>query len=288
MYEAVSQEDDMTQMKQAVTGFVETNGTKLYYEMIGEGHPLVLIHGGYMDRRMWDDQFAVFAQHYRVIRYDVRGFGKTDLPPVPYTDRQDLFNLLAFLGVDKTYIVALSLGGEIAIDFTLDYPDRVEALALVGASVSGVPVMELITQEQLQQHIKLWTPFEEAKAKRDLAGMVEGVMNHPTLVPSANYASARQKVRENLSEYSFDWVLEPGQKQATVPAAWGRLGDIHAPTLVIVGGDDDKLLHTIADRLEQDIPNVKRVTIPQTHHMPNMEKPREFNRIVLEFLGKLS
>ena len=72
MYEAVSREDDMTQMKQAVTGFVETNGTKLYYEMMGEGHPLVLIHGGYMDRRMWDDQFAVFAQHYRVIRYDVR------------------------------------------------------------------------------------------------------------------------------------------------------------------------------------------------------------------------
>src|ERR1700694_2497969 len=201
----------MTSTNQPEKDFVETNGTRLYYEMMGEGHPLVLIHGGYMDRRMWDDQFAVFAQHYRVIRYDVRGFGKTGLPPVPYTDRQDLFNLLAFLGVDATYIVALSLGGEIAIDFTLDYPDRVEALVLVGASVSGMPVMELITQEQLQQHIKLWTPFEEAKARRDLAGMVEGVMSHPTLVPSANYASARQKVRENLSEYSFVWCLNPAK-----------------------------------------------------------------------------
>ena len=274
----------MTSTNQPEKDFVETNGTRLYYEMMGEGHPLVLIHGGYMDRRMWDDQFAVFAQHYRVIRYDVRGFGKTGLPPVPYTDRQDLFNLLAFLGVDATYIVALSLGGEIAIDFTLDYPDRVKALVLVGASVSGMPVMELITQEQLQQHIKLWTPFEEAKARRDLAGMVEGVMSHPTLVPSANYASARQRVRENLSEYSFVWVLEPGQKQATVPAAWGRLSDIVAPTLIVVGGDDDKLLHTVADKLEQDIPNVKRVVIAETHHMPNMEKPEEFNRIVLDFL----
>jgi pimeloyl-ACP methyl ester carboxylesterase len=159
-----------------------------------------------MDRRMWDDQFAVFAQHYRVIRYDVRGFGKTDLPQVPYTDRQDLSNLLSFLGVEKTYVMGLSLGGEIAIDFTLDYPHMVDALILVGASVSGVPVMELITQEQLQQHIKQWTPFEEAKARRDLAGMVEGV---------------------------------------------------------------------------------KRVTISETHHMPNMEKPEEFNRIVLEFLAKL-
>ena len=273
--------------QQPETGFVETNGTKLYYEMMGEGHPLVLIHGGYMDRRMWDDQFSMFAQQHRVIRYDVRGFGKSELPPVPYTDRQDLYNLLAFLGIKKTYVMGLSLGGEIAIDFTLDYPDMVDALVLVGSSVSGMPIMELITQEQLQQHIKQWTPFEEAKARRDLAGMVEGVMNHPTLVPSANYASARQKVRENLSEYSFVWVLEPGQKQATVPAAWGKLGDIHAPTLIIVGSDDDKLLHTIADKLEQDIPNVKRVAIVETHHMPNMEKPEEFNRVVLDFLKTL-
>jgi len=272
------------QAKQPVTGFVETNGTQLYYEMMGQGHPLVLIHGGYMDRRMWDDQFADFAQRYRVIRYDVRGFGKTALPPVPYTDRQDLYNLLSFLGIEKTYLVGLSLGGEIAIDFTLDYPDMVDALILVGSSISGAPIMDLITQEQLQQHIKQWTPFEEAQARRDLAGMVEGVMSHPTLVPSASYPSARQKVRENLSEYSFAWVLEPHQKQATEPPAWGRLKDIHAPTLLIVGGDDDKLLHTMADKLEQDIPNVKRVTIPETHHMPNMEKPREFNDIVLEFL----
>jgi pimeloyl-ACP methyl ester carboxylesterase len=70
-------------MQQLQTGFVETNGTKLYYEMMGEGHPLVLIHGGYIDRRMWDDQLAVFAQHYQVIRYDVRGFGKSELPQVP-------------------------------------------------------------------------------------------------------------------------------------------------------------------------------------------------------------
>ena len=274
----------MASMKQPITGFIESNGTQLYYEMMGEGHPLVLVHGGYMDRRMWDDQFAAFAQHYRVIRYDVRGFGKTTLPPVPYTDGQDLYNLLSFLGIKKIYLIGLSLGGEIAIDFTLDYPNMIDALILVGSSISGAPIMDLITQEQLQQNLKQWTPFEEARTRRDLAGMVEGVMNHPTLVPSANYPSARQKVRENLSEYSFAWVLEARQKQATEPPAWGRLEDIYAPTLLIVGGSDDKLLHTMADKLEQNIPNVKRVTIPETHHMPNMEKPEEFNDIVREFL----
>jgi pimeloyl-ACP methyl ester carboxylesterase len=282
--EHAEQIQEWLKRKQPVTGFVESNGTQLYYEMMDEGHPLVLIHGGYMDRRMWDDQFAVFAQHYRVIRYDVRGFGQTELPPVPYTDREDLYHLLSFLGLEKTYLMGLSLGGEIAIDFTLDYPDMVDALILVGSSISGAPIMDLVTQEQLQQYHKQWAPFEEAQARRDLAGMVEGIMSHPTLVPSASYPSARMRVRENLSEYSFAWVLESHQKQATEPPAWGRLKDIHVPTLLILGGDDDELLHTMADKLEQDIPNVKRVTIPQTHHMPNMEKPDEFNRIVLDFL----
>src|SRR5438874_12864423 len=103
----------MTAAPQPETGYIETNGTKLYYETLGQGHPLVLIHGGYMDRRMWDDQFHVFAQHYQVIRYDVRGFGKSQLSQVPYSDRQDLYVLLNSLGVEKTYLLVLSLGGMI-------------------------------------------------------------------------------------------------------------------------------------------------------------------------------
>src|SRR5260370_38118700 len=127
----------MNEAKQLRTGFVETNGTKLYYEMMGEGHPLVLLHGGYMDRRIWDDQFAAFAQNYQVIRYDIRGFGKSALPQVPYADWQDLFNLLTFLDVEKAHLLGLSLGGVIALDFTLMYPEMVDALILVGSPVPG-------------------------------------------------------------------------------------------------------------------------------------------------------
>ena len=91
----------MMKQKQPRTGFVETNGTKLYFEMMGEGHPLVLLHGGYMDRRMWDDQFAYFHNINQVICYDIRGFGKSALPQVPYADWQDLFNLLMFLKCER-------------------------------------------------------------------------------------------------------------------------------------------------------------------------------------------
>ena len=113
-------------------------------------------------------------------------------------------------------------------------------------------------------------------------------MNNPTLVPSLAYPSARQRVREQLSEYSFVWVLDRVEQQELTPPAYDRLAEISVPTLVIVGSEDDAQLHKSADKLEQDIGGVKRVTIPETHHMPNMEKPEEFNRIVLDFLAKLN
>jgi pimeloyl-ACP methyl ester carboxylesterase/quercetin dioxygenase-like cupin family protein len=278
----------MDEAKQLRTGFVETNGTKLYYEMLGQGHPLVLLHGGFMDRRMWDDQFALFAQSYQVIRYDIRGFGKSALPQVPYADRQDLYNLLKFLEINRVYLLGLSLGGEIALDFTLEYPDMVDALILVGSPVPGYPVELMFTQEQLQEQIQRWTPFNQARLARNVPAMVDLLMNDETLVPSPNYPAARQRVRDNLSEYSFVWVLDPAPKQELVPPAYERLAEIHVPALIIVGAEDHFQLHKSADKLEQDIVGARRVTISDTHHMPNMEKPEEFNRIVLDFLNALN
>lgn len=277
----------MCAAKQLHTGFVETNGTKLYYEMMGEGHPLVLLHGGYMDRRMWDDQFAVFSQYYQVIRYDIRGFGKSALPQVPYADWQDLFNLLTFLDVEKAYLIGLSLGGVIALDFTLEYPDMVDALILVGSPVPGYPVELMFTQQQLEQQIQRWRPFEQAKRERNIPHMINLLMDDETLFPSPKYPSARQRVRDNLSEYSFAWVLEPAPKQELAPPAYERLNEIQVPTLIIVGYEDHFILHKSADKLEQDIAGARKVMISETHHMPNMEKPGEFNRIVYDFLKTL-
>jgi pimeloyl-ACP methyl ester carboxylesterase len=277
----------MSTANQINTGFVETNGTQLYYETMGHGHPLVLLHGGYMDRRMWDEQFALFAQHYHVIRYDIRGFGKSPLPQVPYADWQDLSALLTFLGIEKSYLLGLSLGGAIALDFTLAHPERVDALILVGSSINGAPVLQLHTEVQIQARMLQDQPMLDAIQARDVSALRELVMNHPTLVPPATYPVARQKVRENLSEYSFVWLLEPAPRQALTPPAWERLHEITTPTCIIVGADDDFLLHRFADRLQQDIAGAQRITIPATHHMPNMEKPEEFDAAVLTFLNHI-
>src|SRR5947209_9678446 len=123
-------------------GFAEVNGTKLYYEVAGAGHPLVLLHEGIADSRMYDDQFNAFAQHYRVVRFDIRGFGQSDLPTgdKPIALHEDLYGLLTFLGMKKTYLLGMSMGGAMALNFTLTHPDMVDGLILVAPGVGGYPM----------------------------------------------------------------------------------------------------------------------------------------------------
>src|SRR6266849_9189416 len=108
-------------------GFAEVNGTKLYYEQMGKGRTIVLVHGGLVDSRVWDEQFEEFAKRYRVIRYDLRGFGKSAEPSGSFSPLEDLRALLGFLKVEQVTVVGGSLGGMIATDFALEYPQTVEA-----------------------------------------------------------------------------------------------------------------------------------------------------------------
>src|SRR5690242_4972987 len=127
----------MTKEVQRLAGYAPVENGQLYYEVAGEGYPLVLIHAGIANSRMWDAQVEAFAQRYRVIRYDTRGFGKTRTEETSYSNRQDLYDLLNHLGVEKAYVLGLSRGGQIAIDFTLEHPKMVAALIPVAAGFSG-------------------------------------------------------------------------------------------------------------------------------------------------------
>jgi pimeloyl-ACP methyl ester carboxylesterase len=277
----------MNKTRQLETGFIETNGTHLYYEKIGTGRPLVLLHGGYMDRRLWDDQFVSFSEQYQVIRYDLRGFGKSALPQRLYSDRQDLYELLRSLGIQKACLLGLSIGGMISVDFALEWPDMVEALILVGTPLFGYPSTLLFSEQQLREEKELMAPFESAKQEGNISALVDAIMAHPTQAPHLPDSTARQRQRENLSESSFAWLLNPAPKEELTPPAYEQLTDIHIPTLIIVGANDHVQYHKGADTYEQDIPSARRVTIPEAYHLPNMEKPEEFNQIVLEFLNGL-
>src|SRR5690242_18617682 len=118
-------------------GFAAVNGSRLYYESAGTGPPLVLLHGFTLDTRMWDDQFEAFARQYRVIRYDLRGFGRSAVPTESYSHAEDLHALLGHLETEAAYVAGLSMGGAVALDYALAYPQAVRGLILIDAVVGG-------------------------------------------------------------------------------------------------------------------------------------------------------
>ncbi len=127
----------MTESQQPRSGFAPINGAQIWYDVTGTGHPLVLTHAGIADHRMWDDQVATFAAHYQVIRWDIRGFGQSQMVAGPFSPSNDLYELLRFLQIKHVYLMGCSIGGSLTIDFALEHPDLVAALIPVAAGVSG-------------------------------------------------------------------------------------------------------------------------------------------------------
>lgn len=264
-------------------GFVEVNGARLYYEVAGAGPVVALSHAGIADQRMWDDQFATLAQRYRVIRYDHRGFGQSTLPPGDYTLYDDLHGLLRFLAVERAALVGVSMGGSAILDFALAYPQMVSALVTVGAGVSGFDFNAAATPDE----VALEEQIEQAAAAGDFARAndleahmwVDGLHRAPEMV--------NPSVRERVLEMNLPGFLRDDDDQATRreldPPANKRLGEISAPTLVIVGDQDVQSIQVVADRLATGIPGARKVVMRDTAHVPNMEQPAEFNRLLLDF-----
>ena len=273
-----------------VTGFAELNGTTLYYEVAGEGHPLVLIHGGLVDHHLWDDQFAAFAQHYKVIRYDMRGFGQSGLVKVgdaPPSYRADLYALLKYLGIEKAYVLGLSMGGGLAIDFTLEYPKMVDALIPVAAGVSGLKAEDADSAEQ-QADNEIEAAFTSGDIPRAIELTLRFWTDGPKRTPEQTDPIVREKVKAMTASNCARSDDEDAPNSIPLePPAIARLGEISVPTLIIYGDADVRGIIKIADILHKGIPNAKVAVIPNTAHHLNMEQPAEFNRIVLDFLQSL-
>ena len=279
----------MSESIQPTRGFAEMNGAKLYYEVTGAGHPLVLLHEGIADSRMYDDQFNAFAQRYRVVRFDLRGFGRSDLPPgdEPVALYEDLYGLLALLGIKKTYVLGMSMGGAIALDFTLAHPVMVDALILVAPGVSGYDMTSFEVEyqaigEEIEEAVKRGD-YERASELETRIWVVG-----PERTPQQVDPSVRQRVYEmNLHNFRNMGAAEFPPSQELDPPAIARLGEVAVPTCLIIGDKDVREMLSIIDKLEQGIPGARKVVMRDVAHALNMEQPEEFNRIVLDFLGSL-
>lgn len=269
---------------QTQTGFASINGAQIYYEVAGTGPPLVLLHAGVADGRFWDDQFATLAQHYRTIRYDLRGFGRSAMPPGPFSQHEDLAGLLDFLAVEQAIVVGISYGGKVAIDFALAYPQRVTALVLGAPSIGGAAPTERM--------LEFWEEEETAVAQGNLDHAVElnlrlwvdGIYRQPDEVDE----QVRQKVGQMQREIFLMEVPEDVAEMRLEPAAYGRLAEITAPTLVLVGDLDLPEKVEEAAWLAEQLPHAQHAVMPGVGHMLNMEKPALFNELVLDFLQEKS
>lgn len=265
------------------SGFADLNGADLYYQVGGKGDPLVLLHAGVADSRMWDDQVGAFAKHYKVIRYDMRGYGKSAVPSGPVSNHDDVASLLGFLHVEKAYIVGQSYGGCVAIDFALAHPEMVAALVLGAPNVGGHEFSEEVRRFGAKEDDLLDGGNITGATELNLRMWVDG----PHRTPDQVDASVRERVRE-MQFHAFNMpVPDDAEWQPLTPPAIGRLDEIRVPTLIIVGDQDVSEFLRLADIVAEGIAKAEQVVIPGVAHLPNMEKPAEYNRVVLDFLACL-
>jgi len=258
------------------TGALPVGRGELYYEIAGSGEPVVLIHGGFGDRRMWDDQFEVLARDYRVLRYDHRGFGRSPAPDTTYSPIRDLIRLLDRAEIDRAHIVGNSLGGALAITFAILHPERVRSLTVVASGADGFryPQSDI---EAITEVIALMRGGRQEEALTKWLG-------NPMLAVVNTQPAVKEKVERLVRENAGIWTMAAWPQQPLTPPARERLGRIRIPTLVVIGDRDAASVRTFADSTARMIPGAERVVLEGTDHLPHMEQPEEFNRILKEFL----
>jgi 3-oxoadipate enol-lactonase len=261
----------------ATSGFVRVAEPVIYYEQAGSGAPVVLIHGGQMDRRMWDPQFESWSKSYRVVRYDVRGYGRSATATVPYSDVEDLLAVLDALAIPRAHLVGLSLGGRIAIDFTLSHPDRVASLVAVAAGMSGFEFSAGNWPQQLR-----------AAQERGAEAAAELWLEDPYMAPAMEHPDLAPRIRQLVLENAREWLSNPLLPKRLQPPAARRLAEIRVPTLVVVGDRDVPDMQKVASQLAAEVKGARKVVVAGSGHIVNLERPSEFDRAVLGFLAEHS
>ena len=262
-----------------MNGTAKVNGTSIFYETQGKGFPIVFVSGGgILDRRGWDNQFETFAKTNRVIRYDIRGIGKSARPSGSFSHSEDLYALLTFLKIKRAHVAGLSAGGAIAIDFTIEHPEIVDRLILAAPGLSS----DAKSEPNLQSLAAL-----AGMVKTDgIAHVIQLTLDAPFVLSKQN-ATGHNKVREIYLDNRD--VFESGFPLFTLwqpiqPPPESRLATIRARVLIIRGDNDAPAYASMTERISKGIPQATTVVIPGGTHFLQLEKPAEFNQAVREFL----
>jgi len=276
--------------------YAYTNGIVTFYEDARpEGRvdvpTVMLIHGASTDLRLWDEQVpALLEAGFRVVRYDVRGHGRSLVPPSGYsfpTYAADLADLLDRLNVDRpitealaveqVHLVGLSMGGGIALQFALDHPRRVRSLVLVDSALPGFGYSEEFAA-QVQELVRM------ARERGPRAALEEVWLPHPIFDGVRRLPDKFARLREMVLAHPGQDLLAPPEE---APPVVDRLGEIGAPALVVVGEQDLPDFQLIAQVLAANLPHARLAVVPDCGHVPPLERPEEFNRLLVSFLREV-
>lgn len=263
------------------SGYAELNGAPLYYQVTGQGEPLVLIHAGIADSRMWHAQTTAFSASRRLITFDLRGFGRSQIPAAAVRHHEDLHALLAHLDIQRADIVGISFGGRVAIDFALAYPQHVGRLVLGAPSIGGDPSSPEIDDFAEQEEALLDAGDLDAASELNVRFWVDGPRRSMAHVPAA----VRDLVR-TMQRDAFGVPIPDGARfEGLKPPAADRLHELTMPILVLVGDADHAPVIERARQLAQSVSDGRLIVMPDAGHMLSLEYPETFNEHLRDFLN---
>jgi pimeloyl-ACP methyl ester carboxylesterase len=268
----------------AETFEIAVDNARIRGEFAGFGVPVVFLHAGVADRRMWADQMrALPAEGYHAVAYDRRGFGETETPDEPFSHAVDLEAVLDRLGLNAVVLVGCSMGGALAIDFALEHPGRVVALVLVATAVSGAQVE---VPEEVAE-------IEEQIEYADESGNVSRVNRLEARLwldgPTSPEGRVEGPVRDLFLDMNGIALGHPPLTQEDKPdSAMDHLSLIAVPVLLVAGALDGADILELHDELAEALPDAFAVTIDDAAHLPSLEQPDAFNEVLLEFLDAVT
>jgi pimeloyl-ACP methyl ester carboxylesterase len=259
--------------KQA-SGHLDVGGSRIYYEARGSGPAIVLLHDGLLSAVTWDEVWEPLATRHQVIRYDRRGYGRSELPTKSYSPTEDLRKLLAHLKVPHAVIVGSSSGGALAIDFAIAHPQMVDGLFLIGPVLHGMEYTAYFQERGNHNN--------EPIQRDDVRAVAKNWSEDRFLIAGPN-EGARRKIYEQLVANSDKVKFNDRFQQTVSPPASKRLSEIGAPTLILVGEADIADVHTHSGAINAGIRESTMEVIKDAGHLIQLQKPGEIAKRIDDF-----
>jgi pimeloyl-ACP methyl ester carboxylesterase len=273
---ASASEQSASTSASARSSYLAVPGGRIYFEEAGKGVPVVLIHGGFGDRRMWDAQFNELARDFRVVRYDHRGFGNSTAPDSVYSPVRDLLQLLDQLGIARAHIIGNSVGGGVALDFAVLYPERVHKVVVVASGANGYPY----SADDVAGIVAVFRAAEAQGVDR----AAELWLQDPMIAIASKHPRSADLVRRMIQDNRNIFRMEHWPEGKLKPSAYDRLNELRMPVLFVVGENDTPVVQRASGASAARVSGAETFRMPGADHLPQMTHPDVFTQRVTAFL----